>query len=163
MARAVVDELEEVVSEVDRTEVVRAASESRGRATEYQGPKDTYRPWATRSKGIQTSPFYSPNDFQRSRRVVDPARERDTEPSGLGPSASIARRRDQFHNLGINIVNEFRNATLMSDFVTSMGMIKKRGETGLTRRNQRMLAKAIKRSQSAGIIPQYSKPTDIQY
>ncbi|KAG8865272.1 hypothetical protein FRB96_000162 [Tulasnella sp. 330] len=144
--------------------VSQAASPSGGRATEYQGPKDTYRPWAKRSKGIiQTSPFYSPNDFQRSRRIIDPARERDTEPSGLGPSAPIARRRDQFHNLGINIIHEFRNATLMSSFVTSMGMIKKRGETGLTRRNQRMLAKAIKKSQNAGIIPRYSRPTDIQW
>lgn len=45
----------------------------------------------------------------------------------------------------------------MSDFVTDMGMIKNRGATGLTRKNQRMVAKAIKRARNMGILPMFSK------
>lgn len=102
--------------------------------------------------------YYSPNDLQRSRRIVDPAAERKTEPSGLGPTTARARRQDPFYNLGINPAKEFRNVRLMADFITVMGMIKKRGETGLTRRNQRAVAKSIKRARNMGIIPMFSKP-----
>ncbi|KAG8902778.1 hypothetical protein FRB99_004113 [Tulasnella sp. 403] len=127
-------------------------------ATTYTGPRLKYRPWTRHAwRSTPTSEYYSPNDFERSRRVIDTSVQRSQRPSGLGPSAARARRRDPFYNLGLNPLHEFRNAKLMSDFVTDMGMIKNRGATGLTRRNQRMLAKAIKRARNFGIIPQFSK------
>jgi small subunit ribosomal protein S18 len=41
----------------------------------------------------------------------------------------------------------------MSEFVTDLGMIKGRKETGLSARNQRLLARAIKRCQAMGLLP----------
>jgi ribosomal protein S18 len=42
---------------------------------------------------------------------------------------------------------------ILSQFVTEMGMIKPRSETGLNRVNQRKVARAIKRARCMGLMP----------
>ncbi|KAG8956677.1 hypothetical protein FRC04_000155 [Tulasnella sp. 424] len=155
---AVVD----IVSDAMLVDAATAGEEFSASGTDFSAPAVRYKHWTKHSlytpNRQQTSEFYSPNDFQRDRRVVTPRALAEVHsPSGLGPSAGRAKLRDPFHILGINPAKEFRNARLMSDFVTDMGMIKNRGATGLTRKNQRMVAKAIKRARNMGILPMFSK------
>jgi len=75
----------------------------------------------------------------------------------LGPSAKVSRRKDAFHQLGIDPLRESFNPTLLSTFVTDMGRVMSRAETQLTWRSQRRLSKAIRRAKMMGIIPLHSR------
>jgi small subunit ribosomal protein S18 len=55
--------------------------------------------------------------------------------------------------LGVDPLQEASNDVLMSSFVTEMGKIKHRAETGLTTKSQRRLGKAIRRAKMMGVIP----------
>ncbi|KAG8966024.1 hypothetical protein FRC03_012667 [Tulasnella sp. 419] len=103
------------------------------------------------------SKFYLPTDFNRKNRIDDPDAPRTFgRPSGLGPSAERTKSTDPFLALDINLKQEFRNGTLLSQFTTNMGLIKNRGETKLSRGNQRKLAKAVKRARNMGLLPYFS-------
>jgi len=92
-----------------------------------------------------------PTEFSRDRRVH--SRVRTPRPWDLGPSKKVARHYDIFHQWDIDPVDECMNATLLGDYVTRMGRIKKRAETRLTMKNQRRISKAIKRAKMMGILP----------
>ncbi|RKP22398.1 ribosomal protein S18, partial [Syncephalis pseudoplumigaleata] len=64
-----------------------------------------------------------------------------------------ARRQDPFNLLGLDPLHEFKNVPLLSRFVTEMGRIRPRSETGLSTKNQRRLSKAIKRARAMGLMP----------
>ncbi|RIA99483.1 ribosomal protein S18 [Glomus cerebriforme] len=70
---------------------------------------------------------------------------------------NVGRRKpptvDTFNALKLNPLIEYKNYTLLSNFVSDMGRILPRSITGLTAKNQRKLAKAIKRARSFGLIP----------
>ncbi|KAG1759826.1 hypothetical protein EDD22DRAFT_1051905 [Suillus occidentalis] len=71
----------------------------------------------------------------------------------IGPGKKKAKQQDVFHHLGIDPLQEASNDVLMSSFVTEMGKIKHRAETGLTTKSQRRLGKAIRRAKMMGVIP----------
>ncbi|CAG8469281.1 12816_t:CDS:2 [Ambispora gerdemannii] len=84
------------------------------------------------------------------------------KPSDLSENVNVQRRRylekpkptvDVFNALGINPLKEYKNYNLLSSFVSDMGKILPRSQTGITAKNQRRLAKAIKRARSFGLIP----------
>ncbi|KAH7115296.1 ribosomal protein S18 [Dendryphion nanum] len=60
---------------------------------------------------------------------------------------------DAIDTLGINPINEYKNFTIMSEFMTEMGRIKHSSETGLRPVNQRKMAKAIRRAIGLGLMP----------
>ncbi|KAJ4347329.1 uncharacterized protein N0V89_011270 [Didymosphaeria variabile] len=76
---------------------------------------------------------------------------------------------DAFDTLGINPINEYKvathlggkrvttnavqNFTMMSEYMTEMGRIKHSRETGLRPKNQRKIAKAIRRAIGLGLMP----------
>ncbi|KAL6707583.1 hypothetical protein ACN47E_003932 [Coniothyrium glycines] len=60
---------------------------------------------------------------------------------------------DAFDVLGINPILEYKNYTIMSEYVTEMGRIKHSRETGLRPKNQRKIAKAIRRAMGLGLMP----------
>ncbi|PSN64205.1 ribosomal protein S18 [Corynespora cassiicola Philippines] len=60
---------------------------------------------------------------------------------------------DAFDTLGVNPVNEYKNFTMMSEFMTEMGRIKHSRDTGLRPKNQRKIAKAIRRAIGLGLMP----------
>ncbi|TPX71563.1 hypothetical protein CcCBS67573_g06176 [Chytriomyces confervae] len=60
---------------------------------------------------------------------------------------------DIFAVLNLNPMDMYKNTRLLSDFVTEIGHIKPRTETGLSIVNQKRLSKAIKRAQSMGLMP----------
>ncbi|ROW09988.1 hypothetical protein VPNG_06525 [Cytospora leucostoma] len=59
--------------------------------------------------------------------------------------------------LGLNPIDHYRNFSIMSEFMTSMGRIKHSKETGLRPVNQRKMAKAIRRAIGMGIHPSTHK------
>ncbi|KAJ3074418.1 hypothetical protein HDU98_011295 [Podochytrium sp. JEL0797] len=66
---------------------------------------------------------------------------------------------DVFAVLNINPLDMYKNVRLLSHFVTEMGHIKPRTETGLGIVNQKRLSKAIKRAQAMGLMPYIYKMT----
>ncbi|CAO2654296.1 Nn.00g110290.m01.CDS01 [Neocucurbitaria sp. VM-36] len=60
---------------------------------------------------------------------------------------------DAFDVLGINPVLEYKNFTMMSEYMTEMGRIKHSKDTGLRPKNQRKIAKAIRRAIGLGLMP----------
>ncbi|CAG8682354.1 6872_t:CDS:2, partial [Acaulospora morrowiae] len=67
---------------------------------------------------------------------------------------------DIFQRLDINPLVEYKNFSLLSNFVSDMGKILPRRQTGLTAKNQRKLAKAIKRARSFGLLPSTYRRSD---
>lgn len=51
-----------------------------------------------------------------------------------------------------NALMSWQNFSMMSEFITDMGRIKHRRETGLRPVNQRRMAKAIRRAMGTGIL-----------
>lgn len=65
----------------------------------------------------------------------------------LGPPTAYAHTHDPFIRYGIDPVEDAQlNPSLLSEFVTTMGKIKPRGKTGLQRKTQRKVGKAIRRA-----------------
>ncbi|KAI9883331.1 MAG: hypothetical protein M1823_004902 [Watsoniomyces obsoletus] len=60
---------------------------------------------------------------------------------------------DAFDVLGVNPLDEYKNFSILSEYITSMGRIKHSSDTGLRNVNQRRIAKAIRRAIGMGLIP----------
>ncbi|KAI8939074.1 hypothetical protein NX059_004913 [Plenodomus lindquistii] len=60
---------------------------------------------------------------------------------------------DAFDVLGINPILEYKNFTIMSEYMTETGRIKHSRDTGLRPKNQRKVAKAIRRAIGLGLMP----------
>ncbi|BGP44753.1 hypothetical protein JCM10450v2_000567 [Rhodotorula kratochvilovae] len=74
----------------------------------------------------------------------------------LGPPTSCAESHDPFVRYGLDPLRDATtNPFVLSEFVTSMGKIKNRGKTGLQRKSQRRIGKAVRRARSMGIIPTF--------
>lgn len=67
-----------------------------------------------------------------------------------------AREKDLFHQLSLDPVDFASTPSLLNEYLTAMGKIKNRPNTQLTRKSQRRLGKAIRRSRMMGIIPTFS-------
>ncbi|ORY75691.1 hypothetical protein BCR35DRAFT_353589 [Leucosporidium creatinivorum] len=70
----------------------------------------------------------------------------------LGPPVTAARTHDPFVRFDISPLDSPMNPWLRSQYCTSMGKIKSRGNTGLQRSSQRKMGKAVRRARSMGIV-----------
>ncbi|KAI8921201.1 ribosomal protein S18 [Powellomyces hirtus] len=52
-----------------------------------------------------------------------------------------------------NPLKEYKNVSFLSQFLTQMGYIRAKRETGLSRENQRRMTKAVKRAKAIGMLP----------
>ena len=68
---------------------------------------------------------------------------------------------DAFKVLSLDPLRHYRTVSLFSPFVTDMGRIKPRLETGLSRKTQRKLGKAIRRARAMGLMSFHSKPVTL--
>ena len=59
------------------------------------------------------------------------------------------------------MLTTLQNFSVMADFVTEMGRIRPRNETGLRPVNQRKVAKAVKRAIALGLMPSVHKHPEI--
>lgn len=101
----------------------------------------------------------SPNEFTyESLTTAKPARARRL----LGPTNHEAKRTDQIYRLGLNPGkpslhdDSYKNGAFLAKYTTTMGKIKPRSVTLLTKKNQRYVAKAIRRAKSMGILAVFS-------
>ena len=76
----------------------------------------------------------------------------------VAPGGREAARSDIFRQLEIDPIHEHANVRLLSNYVTELGKIKPRVDSGLTTKNHRRLSKAIKRAKMMGLMPQLSNP-----
>jgi small subunit ribosomal protein S18 len=53
--------------------------------------------------------------------------------------------------------DSYKNPAILANYVTEMGKIMPRASTGLTRKSQRMIGKAIRRARSMGLLPVMSR------
>ncbi|ORX63210.1 ribosomal protein S18 [Hesseltinella vesiculosa] len=92
--------------------------------------------------------IYHPEDLNDARYQSQLRRQRNTlnKPT-----------QDPFNVLGLNPLHEYKNYRLLSNFVSDIGKILPREKTGLTAKNQRKLAKAIKRARAMGLMSTTSK------
>ncbi|KAI4113351.1 MAG: hypothetical protein LQ338_008188, partial [Usnochroma carphineum] len=97
--------------------------------------------------------IYAPHDLSPTEQQKFRARRAPPRDTPLPPSAK-SKRQDAFDVLNIHPLTEYKNFAMMSaEFVTSMGRIKGRRETGLRGVNQRRVAKAVRRAVGMGLVP----------
>ncbi|KAI1389991.1 ribosomal protein S18 [Hypoxylon trugodes] len=88
-------------------------------------------------------------------------------PHDLSPSEmrkwrkSQMQKKDLVDMLGLKPLDMYRNFSVISEFMTSHGRIKRAFETGLRPPNQRKMAKAIRRAIGLGIHPSVHKHPEI--
>ncbi|KAL9007430.1 MAG: hypothetical protein Q9180_009659 [Flavoplaca navasiana] len=106
--------------------------------------------------------IYAPHDLSPVEQQK--WRQRNTSGghiSGRGgaPFANMRRqnRKDVFDVLGMHPLEEWKNFSIMTEFVSSMGRIRHRRETGLRGVNQRRVAKAVRRAVGMGLMPSVHK------
>ncbi|WFD23008.1 hypothetical protein MEQU1_001692 [Malassezia equina] len=138
-------------------------------------PQEKARPMrASRAKMDQSQPesFRGPtkvfqNGFYYDPQTLNPesmrAQPRRRALPLLGPTKREAMKTDPLHILGINpsrpslADDSYKNGAIMSQFVSEMGKILPRNVTGLTRKSQRYVGKAIRRARAMGILPVLSR------
>ncbi|KAF2845392.1 ribosomal protein S18 [Plenodomus tracheiphilus IPT5] len=115
---------------LDRPTQTREMVESERRA---QFQRQIYRRW-------QPGDVYAPHDLSGpEQKKWKYGTKRPTE--------------DAFDILGINPILEYKNFTIMSEYMTETGRIKHSKQTGLRPKNQRKVAKAIRRAIGLGLMP----------
>ncbi|ODM15894.1 hypothetical protein SI65_08735 [Aspergillus cristatus] len=68
---------------------------------------------------------------------------------------------DAFDAIDKNPLDLYKNFSIMSEYMTPMGRIKHRSETGLRPVNQRKIAKAIRRAIGLGLMPSVHRHPEI--
>ncbi|KAL2844320.1 ribosomal protein S18 [Aspergillus pseudoustus] len=68
---------------------------------------------------------------------------------------------DVFDTLQLNPLDQYKNFSMMSEYMTHLGRIKHRSETGLRGVNQRKLAKAVRRAIGLGLMPSVHRHPEI--
>ncbi|CAO3642025.1 unnamed protein product [Cunninghamella blakesleeana] len=114
-----------------------------------------------------------PNDigqrFQKMHRAGDIYHPQDLNDSLYQEQLRQRRGRpnppseDPFDVLGLDPLHEYKNYRLLSHFVSDMGKILPREKTGLTAKNQRKLAKAVKRARAMGIMSSTNNGTKFSH
>ncbi|KAI4183128.1 MAG: hypothetical protein L6R41_005566 [Letrouitia leprolyta] len=102
--------------------------------------------------------IYAPHDLSPTEQQKWRSRSRRTvskEAPLLSSKKSI--RHDAFDVLDVHPLAEFKNFAMMGEFVSSMGRIKHRRETGLRGVNQRRVARAVRRAVGMGLLPSVHK------
>ncbi|KAH7081534.1 ribosomal protein S18 [Paraphoma chrysanthemicola] len=115
---------------LDRPTQTREMLESEKRS---QFQRQIYRKW-------QPGDVYSPQDLSG-------AEQKKWKTGRKKPQS------DAFDVLGINPILEYKNFTIMSEYMTETGRVKHSKDTGLRPKNQRKIAKAIRRAIGLGLMP----------
>ncbi|KAJ3739529.1 hypothetical protein DFH05DRAFT_1530314 [Lentinula detonsa] len=84
-------------------------------------------------------------------------RSRPLTRARVGPSRREAQYLDPFYRLGVDPLKQAMNPAMLIPFVSEMGKVYGRNVTGLTKKNQRKVGKAIRRAKMMGILPILSK------
>ncbi|KAL2809288.1 ribosomal protein S18 [Aspergillus granulosus] len=96
---------------------------------------------------------YQPGDIYAPHDLSPPEMKKWKKPAP--PSTDV------FDTLQLNPLDQYKNFSMMSEYMTHMGRIKHRSETGLRGVNQRKLAKAIRRAIGLGLMPSVHRHPEI--
>ncbi|PWN51456.1 hypothetical protein IE53DRAFT_386166 [Violaceomyces palustris] len=111
-------------------------------------------------KSFVNGQYYNPTTLSYESMVGE--RSRISRPL-LGPTKKEAIQQDLIHFHGLKPGkpslhdDSYKNGSILSAFVTEMGKIMPRAQTGLTRKSQRNIGKAVRRARAMGIIPVMSR------
>ncbi|KAI0413856.1 ribosomal protein S18 [Xylaria grammica] len=98
----------------------------------------------------------------RRWRAGDVYSPHDMSPSEMAKwRRNTARKRDLVDLLGLRPLDMYRNFSIISEFVTPHGRIKRSVDTGLSPVNQRKMAKAIRRAIGLGLHPSVHQHPEI--
>ncbi|CAO3573037.1 unnamed protein product [Mortierella alpina] len=90
----------------------------------------------------------------RKGDVYKPADLNDSKPTTYAPPAKPV---DELKILKLNPLVEYKNATLLSHYISPLGRLLSREQTGLSAKNQRRLTKAVRRARAMCIISPTAK------
>ncbi|WBW75369.1 mitochondrial ribosomal protein subunit S18 [Schizosaccharomyces osmophilus] len=63
------------------------------------------------------------------------------------------KRHDCFKAANRSPLEFWKNPVVLSNFITELGRIKPRADTGLSAKNQRLVSRAIRRARAVGVLP----------
>ncbi|KAH9248904.1 ribosomal protein S18 [Batrachochytrium salamandrivorans] len=95
---------------------------------------------------------FKPKETYLPRELNDRHLEKYTKKFHLPPTEDVLKK------LNIDPIKEYKNIQMLAHFVTTIGHIKPRIETGLTPENQRKVGRAIKRARAMGLMPYTYNP-----
>lgn len=116
-------------------------------------------PWLCLQNLSLGSQVINPADLNYQTRTYEPRRSKK---SSVALSSSTCRYRDPFYQLDLNPRDFTANPLVLSEYLSEMGKIQGRAQTYLTSKNQRLLAKTIRRAKMMGIIPHLSILTSVE-
>ncbi|MCJ1469842.1 hypothetical protein MMC07_008485 [Pseudocyphellaria aurata] len=91
------------------------------------------------------------NNFRKPGELYAP---HDLSPVEVKKRGNFRRpNQDIFDVLGMNPLLEYKNPSIMWEYMAPMGRIRHRNQTGLRPVNQRRISKAIRRAVGMGLIP----------
>ncbi|ODV93823.1 hypothetical protein PACTADRAFT_30161, partial [Pachysolen tannophilus NRRL Y-2460] len=93
---------------------------------------------------------YDPFDFSIAKLNLE-NRQRQEKSRFVSQPKNI-KKKDIFTSKNLNPLDFYCSPVFLSNFLTSSGQILPREQTNLTLKNQRLLAKAIKRCRAIGLI-----------
>ncbi|CBQ71794.1 related to 30s ribosomal protein s18 [Sporisorium reilianum SRZ2] len=158
--------LDELSSSIEKLARARASASSSSPLTAngaVHNPRST-NPTRERQtvsgRAFMNGHYYNPSTLaydsitQRPNRLARPL---------LGPTKAEAVQQDLIHINGLKpgkpSLNDdsYKNAAILANYVTEMGKIMPRASTGLTRKSQRAVGKAVRRARSMGLLPVMSR------
>jgi ribosomal protein S18 len=111
---------------------------------------------------VHLKQFIQPHDITYKARTEGPRLKRQAR-AILGPSRKSAEKTDPFFMLNVDPAEYSFDSTILSHFVSDMGKIHPRSITRLTTKNQRRIAKAIRRAKVMGIMPTFSRRDILEF
>ncbi|KAI1462647.1 ribosomal protein S18 [Annulohypoxylon moriforme] len=134
----------------------------------YEDIYDNLRGTRMRARNIDEELKQKNQNDEYSRQMTRRWRAGEVySPHDISPAEMAKWRRNQtvkkdlVDMLGLSPVDMYRNFSVISEFVTPHGRIKKSMETGLRPPNQRKLAKAIRRAIGLGLHPSVHKHPEL--
>ena len=162
-ARSALDDLSSSIEKLAQSRASASPSSSTSASGAVHNPRST-SPTRERQtvsgRAFMNGHYYNPSTLsytsitQRPNRLARPL---------LGPSKAEAVQQDLIHQNGLKPGkpslhdDSYKNAAILANYVTEMGKIMGRSATGLTRKSQRSVGKAVRRARSMGLLPVMSR------
>lgn len=162
-ASSALDELSSSIERLARTRAeASAATLSNASASgSVHNPRSPTKERQTVSgRAFMNGHYYNPSTLTYESITQRPNR---TARALLGPTKAEALKHDLIHINRLNPAkpslhdDSYKNAAILANYVTEMGKIMPRASTGLTRKSQRLVGKAIRRARSMGLLPVMSR------
>lgn len=134
----------EEIGAMDRRESARHNAAAATRASESNG-EPTNAELSLYESALPAGRVYSPEDL--SFDAKRPLRQ----------ATRLASVVDKFESHQIKPRDQYKSYNLLGEYITDLGRIRPREQTGLSAKNQRALAKSVRRARALSLLPSTSK------